>query len=188
MSDAAPLASGTNWTYAGGIYTLKAGANVTVGGTSSNNRRLTVEDDATITLTGVSIIELEPELDGDCPLWLSDIANVTLILADGLTNTLAAKGKNPAIHVPAGATLTITGTGTLHATSTGSGTAIGGHDGYAGGNITINSGTIIATSGGQGGVGGGAGIGGGYKGDGGTITINGGTVTATGGAAAPGSG
>ena len=95
--------------------------------------------------------------------------------------------------MPAGATLTITGTGILKATSTGSGAAIGGHDGYAGGNITIKSGTIITTSGGQGGgnacaggnitINGGAGIGGT---DGAcNITILGGTVTAIRG---PGSG
>ena len=48
--------------------------------------------------------------------------------------------------------------------------------GGAGGSVTINGGTVIAT-----GVDGGAGIGGGQKANGGDVTINGGDVTATGG-------
>ena len=67
------------------------------------------------------------------------------------------------------------GTGKLTANVTTAGdAAIGGNNmGSGGGNITINGGTIEATSTN------GAGIGGGYTGGGGNITINGGTVTAT---------
>ena len=68
--------------------------------------------------------------------------------------------------------ITING-GTVEATSTG-GAGIGGGYGGEGGNITINGGNVTATSRD------GAGIGGGYGGIGGNITINGGNVTAKG--------
>ncbi|NBJ90936.1 S-layer homology domain-containing protein [Acutalibacter sp. 1XD8-36] len=59
--------------------------------------------------------------------------------------------------------------------STGS-AGIGGGDGSNGGTITINNGTVTATSQDDGNNYGGAGIGGGSKGGGGSITISGGTV------------
>ncbi|GHT44321.1 hypothetical protein FACS189438_2750 [Bacteroidia bacterium] len=73
-----------------------------------------------------------------------------------------------------GGTITING-GTVTATSI-NGAGIGGGSGGSGGTIAINGGTVKATGGGSG-----AGIGGGIYGDGGTIAINGGTVKATGG-------
>ncbi len=72
--------------------------------------------------------------------------------------------------------LAINGPGTLFASSALNGAGIGGGNGQAGRNITINGGTISA------GVvnnGNGAGIGGGNNGDGGTITITGGRVYAS---------
>ena len=73
--------------------------------------------------------------------------------------------------------------GALIATGAAPGSAgIGGGDQQAGGTVTINGGTVIAT-----GSENGAGIGGGNQGVG-TVTINGGTVTATGGGSAAGIG
>ncbi|MEA4814822.1 MAG: S-layer homology domain-containing protein [Oscillospiraceae bacterium] len=72
-----------------------------------------------------------------------------------------------------GGTITING-GTVTATSN-YGAGIGGGNGGNGGNITINGGTVTATSNYGAGIGGG-----GNGGNGGNITINGGTVMATG--------
>ena len=73
-----------------------------------------------------------------------------------------------------GGTVTICG-GTVTAESY-RGAGIGGGNYNAGATVTINGGTVAATS-----SYGGAGIGGGYYGAGGNVTINGGTVTATAG-------
>ncbi|GHS95453.1 hypothetical protein AGMMS50276_11130 [Synergistales bacterium] len=109
------------------------------------------------------------------------------------TNTLISGGLSHAgLEAPDGSTLTITSAkgdgfldGSLNAYgSFGSGAGIGGGGMRSGGNITINGGTVTATSGNAGG----AGIGGGGLGDGGTITINGGMVTATASALSAGAG
>ena len=105
---------------------------------------------------------------------------VHLILTDGYTLT-ASQG----IQVAAGNSLTIyaqstgenMGVLTAETTLYDSNAAIGGSDGQDGGTITINGGTVNATSYTRG-----AGIGGGNGGDGGMVTINGGTVTAMGSA------
>ena len=93
-----------------------------------------------------------------------------------------------------GGTIVIRGEATHVDASSTSGAGIGGGDSTdvsgAGGNITIEGGTVIATGGqSSAGIGGAGGlIGGGWDhsaGNGGTITITGGTVTATGGSNAP---
>ena len=89
----------------------------------------------------------------------------------------------PGIYVPNGKKLTIDGTGSLDASSNGSGAGIGGGYDIACGNIAINGGTITATGGD-----GSAGIGGGVNASCGTITISSGTITATGGDYAAGIG
>ena len=117
--------------------------------------------------------------------------NVNLVLVDGVSMTVVGGPGKAGINVPYGSSLTIYGqdnnTGTLTASGNpgdewGSGGAgIGGnsvndYNGYENcGTITINGGTIIASSG----NGYAAGIGGGYYGYCGTVTINGGIVTAT---------
>ncbi len=70
-----------------------------------------------------------------------------------------------------GGTVTVNG-GTVSATSY-SGAGIGGGNAGIGGTVTVNGGTVTATSKL------GAGIGGGKQGNGGIVTVNGGTVTAT---------
>ena len=103
--------------------------------------------------------------------------DVHLILEDGCNLTV-----NKGIDVGKGNSLTIygqrLGTGELTATGDRNNAGIGGGWDGAGGKITINGGTVNATSNSYI-YGSGAGIGGGNKGDGGTITINGGTVEAT---------
>ncbi|GHT66978.1 hypothetical protein FACS189452_03830 [Bacteroidia bacterium] len=182
MADGSPPSSGTGWTYSGNVYTIQNGANVTVTGTNASQRRLAVAANATatITLNGVSITGLG---DDQSALLLNSGANVTLVLADGTTNTLTAGGYDAGIRAQSGTTLTIEGdTGILTATGTVagdgiSGAGIGGKTDVSAGTITINGGTVTATGGW-----GGAGIGGGAKysapGNGGYVTINGGTVTA----------
>jgi hypothetical protein len=199
MADDNPPTNGTGWTYAGGIYTILHGANVIVTGDNqspiASQRRIAVEAGATVTITlsGVSITGLG---NNQSPLLLNVGADVTLILADGTTNTLSA-GVNCAGIQTTGATLTIEaespGTGTLTATGDGGGAGIGGEGGSsggAGGNITINGGNVTANGGS--GSDGGAGIGGGSSGSsggaGGNITINGGNVIANGGSGSGGSG
>ncbi|GHV47228.1 hypothetical protein FACS1894181_00250 [Bacteroidia bacterium] len=96
-------------------------------------------------------------LEDDCDFTVTDGIQV------GGTNKLTIYGQS-----------TGTNTGKLTANNTSNDAGIGGND-YGdgdGGTITINGGTVTATS-----ING-AGIGGGFNGDGGTIAINGGTVTA----------
>jgi hypothetical protein len=97
--------------------------------------------------------------------------------------TLIIKGTNavwgfqqnyPGIHVPTGATLTITGSGSLVANSNGNAAGIGGGYGIHCGNIVIAGGTITAN-----GAQGGAGIGGGGDSNCGDITITDGVTKVT---------
>ena len=144
---------------------LAAGAVVTLDNVTINNSNITCRGDADITLVG--------------------------------TNKITAPGTNAALRVGnAGTTLTILGSGSLEAIggsegAAGIGTGLAKNEGKTGGNIIINSGTIIATGSDYA-----AGIGcGPTAADSddasttcGDITINGGTVTATGGIYAAGIG
>lgn len=108
-----------------------------------NAKTMTVENTATLTLM----------LDG------TNTLREGLVFADATTGSLTIDSQTDG-------SLTATGYGAY-------GVGIGGGNGQAGNNITINGGTVTAT-------GTDAGIGGGYRGAGSNITINGGTVTATG--------
>jgi uncharacterized repeat protein (TIGR02543 family) len=114
------------------------------------------------------------------PLYFTGTGNNLTILGENTITSGQTSNTNlygAAVGVPAGAGLTISGTGTLNARGGNSGAGIGGGSNSAAGSITIESGTVNATGGVDG-----AGIGGGLYGDGGTVTITGGTITATGGA------
>jgi len=105
--------------------------------------------------------------------------DVKLVLMDGKTMTVTATQYKAAVNVAgSGNSLTIYGqsndTGRLEATAVSIAAGIGGSSSQAGGVVTINGGTVVATGNG------GAGIGGGYQADGGNVTINGGTVIANG--------
>ena len=104
--------------------------------------------------------------------------DVKLVLMDGKTMTVTATQYKAAVNVAgSGNSLTIygqaNGTGRLEATAVSIAAGIGGNSSQAGGVVTINGGTVVATGNG------GAGIGGGYSAAGGVVTINGGTVTAS---------
>ena len=158
----------------------------TLTGTLSGNYKITIADNATVTLNN-AIINGTDDLDKQ---WaaLTCNGNATIILKDGSTNTTKGFYKVfPGIFVPSGSTLTIkggtAGTGQLTASSNGEGAGIGGGYNIGDcGNIDIQGGNITATSGHA------AGIGCGGAGKCGNISISGGTITATGGTSAAGIG
>ena len=148
---------------------------------STSTYSVTIADDATVTLDGVTI----NGVNNDSYSWagITCLGDATIILSG--TNTV--KGfydEFPGIYVPQNKTLTIQGSGSLTASSNGYGCGIGGGYEIACGNIVIAGGTITAT----GGDFAAAGIGGCDTGSCGTISITGGTITATGGDSAPGIG
>ena len=178
LNDNSPIPAGDGWVFTNNIYTVLNDANVTITGTSENERRIIVAANATanITLKNATIF-----LEFQTPFLLNNGANVMLTLLE--TNILT--GGRAGVQTT-NATLTIDGTGSLIATG-GDGAGIGGGDSRNdfnnGGNITINDGIVTAIGGSSS-----AGIGGSWNGTGGNITINGGVVTARGGSAGIGGG
>jgi len=186
---------GDGWILANNTCTVLDGAEVTITGTT--NRRIEVATHATanITLNDVSITGLG---NNQTPLLVN--TNATLHLTIEGINKLGAGRSRAALQAAENTTLTIDGSGKLTATGGAyGGAAIGGAFCEGAGAITINGGTITATSADGGSYCSGAGIGGGgagiiffsFQGVGGTggdVTINGGVVTATGPAGAAGIG
>ena len=122
-------------------------------------------DNPTITLDNASI--------GGFQVFKIEGGDVNLIL-NGSNSLLSGAGAG--LHVAPGTSVTISGTGSLTATSQGgAGAGIGGNSWESSGEIIINSGTITATGSQYA-----AGIGGGEHGKA-NVTINGGSVTATAG-------
>ena len=158
----------------------------TVTGTLGKNVKITIADNATVTLNNVSINADDVWKDGSSA-GITCLGDATINL-EGTNNKVKGFGASyPGIYVPVNKTLIIQGSGSLDASSGMDsyahmfGAGIGGGSGSCG-NITIKGGNITAT-------GGGAGIGSGYnQGTCGDITISGGTVTATGGYGAAGIG
>lgn len=149
----------------------------TLTGTLDGAHKISIADDATVTLDGVTINGVH--WDALQYAGITCEGDATIILKDGTTNTVNGNaGDYPGIQAGgADKTLTITGTGSLIASSDGYGAGIGSAKNQTCGNIVISGGTITA-------VGGrycGAGIGSGRSGGCVTITISGGTITATGG-------
>ena len=179
------------------------GANLTITGNSTvqQNIRVQVEGTVRITLnnanierTGHSVLRDEPQ-GGEPKRYIT--VSPMQIVGEGSHLTLTLVGENTllmentmdarwsaGLGVPLGTSVVIEGDGKLTARGGVSAAGIGGHQGGVpgthrgtpSGNITINSGTIIATGRELA-----AGIGNGAHLEGGTITINGGDVTATGG-------
>ena len=187
-----------DYSYSGGVLTIKDGAEVTIKNTDPSTPttdRIAVEAGANviITLDGV-YIDGSGETSDFCAFKIADdsTGNVTITLADGSENTLISNQRCAGLQKNGSGsnigTLTIKGgeegTGKLIATSGKYGAGIGGggsygEEGYDSSNITISGGTVIAS-----GSKFGAGIGGGASwdcagGNGEDITISGGTVTAT---------
>ena len=126
----------------------------TLTGTLGTNVQIAIADGATVTLNNINI-DGESIYGFNMPGLLCH-GDATLILAEGTTNTVKVFDRIydniydfPAIYVPQHKTLTIRGTGTLNAISTGMGCGIGG--GFEGfqhsGNIVIEGGIINATGG-----------------------------------------
>jgi hypothetical protein len=168
----------------------------TLTGTLAGNYKISIADDATVTLDNVSI-NYPSGSSYECGFaGITCLGDATIILKDGTTNNVVAMDyRYPGIQVgPSGKTLTIQGTGTLNARyrkkdtyDISYGCGIGGGGDLSCGNIVINGGTINAEAFHQA-----AGIGSGCcrttSVSCGSITINGGIVTATGGVYAAGIG
>jgi hypothetical protein len=159
-----------------GNYEAQSGDILTGAFSDGGRGYVTIPDGATVTLDGVYFF-LPYECDHAAIHCLGS-ANIILI---GSSNNLRAGSSSnyPAVYVPSGSTLTISGSGELTVSSQDSKHAacIGGGNGINCGNIVINGGTITTndTSSGA------AGIGSGNNGSCGTITISGGTIKAQGG-------
>lgn len=194
-------ADGAEFTYqAGSGFTLGSGS-YTVSGTWGTEEGHKLTEDmknpkavikvpagvaASVTLEN-AMIDVNKD-NAVCAFAIAPKASVQVTLAE--KNILKSGDLRAGLEVPEGAALTIAGDGSISAWGGSMGAAIGGvlaaSGGYAG-EITINSGTVLATGGNySAGIGGGGNAGAG--GSGGKITINGGTVTATGSTHAAGIG
>lgn len=122
------------------VYVNTNGQNYEVYGTTTENT-LTVKSDAQITLK---------DLTADC----TGSKNSPISIAPGVSAVITLQGENtltggegaPAIHVPAGAKLTIGGSGVLNAKASGTAAAIGGREYEENGKITIEGGTLNLTA------------------------------------------
>ncbi len=134
--------------------------------------KVSIADGATVTLNGVTINGVNDEKYPWAGITCKGDCNIIL---EGKNTVKGFYSGYPGIYVPEGKTLTISGTGSLDASSNGGGAGIGCAFRTSCGNIEINGGVITATGGVSG-----AGIGGSYDGAVGDIVIKGGTVRATG--------
>ena len=166
-------------------------------GTLGSNVQISIADNATVWLGGVSI-NADGTMTGGYA-GITCLGNATINLADGTTNTVRGMrgsfDEYSGIFMPHNDTgegdeymLTIRGTGTLNAFGGQNAAGIGANSRYDSGNIVIAGGIINATGGENA-----AGIGSGFMSTSqtnfcGDITISGGTVTATGGCYAAGIG
>ena len=195
-----PANGGFGWTFSSPTVTITKSGDYVITGTGEAAANRVVVDTgvvANITLENVNI-DVSGATDA-CAFDIKPGAEVNLILASGKTNTLKSNGQAAGLRVPSreslAAKLTINSAagegstdGTLDVYAGATGAGIGGGNGQQGGTITINGGTVKATSynsakmdfNPSSAVGGGAAIGGGSQASGGSITINGGEVTATG--------
>ena len=157
----------------GGPITISANGYYTIEGTgAATTNTITVNSGVTASITLNDVNINVSATDFACAFNMTG-ATVHLTLAG--SNTLKSGSGRAGLQVPAGATLVISGTGSLTAEGL-YGAGIGGGYNSAGGNITITGGEVTAN-----GSNGGAGIGGGRSGTGGIIVITGGTIEATGG-------
>lgn len=136
----------------------------TLTGTLPPDAVILIDEDATVTLSGITIL-------GENTDWLfaglTCLSNATIILDSCTQNTVRGYYYSlPGVYVSSGKTLTIKGCGQLTASSNGNGAGIGGGHLLGCGNILIEGGIINA----EGGVGAAA-IGGGYGASCGSITI-----------------
>ena len=154
---------GSDYFYSNGVLTVNDGANITIsmasGATTPTSDRIVVAENATatITLNNVYITPTDAGTsDGYSGIDLGNGATLNLTLSDDSTNeinggTSTTGLPGPGIHLPAGSTLTINGSGSLevHGASGNTKGSVGiggmGSSGYAGGacgNVLILGGTI----------------------------------------------
>ena len=163
-------------------------------GTLGSNVQISIANNATVWLGGVSI-NADGKMTGEYA-GITCLGNATINLVEGSTNTVRGMADYySGIFVPHNDTgegdeytLTIRGTGTLNAFGGQNAAGIGANSRYDSGNIVIAGGIINATGGENA-----AGIGSGYMSTSqtnfcGDITISGGTITANGGNYAAGIG
>ncbi len=154
-------------------------------GTLAGNYKVSIAAGATVTLSNAVI----NGTNSSSYKWagLTCLGRAEIVLASGSENIVRGFYKDyPGIYVPANphnSQLTISGKGSLDASSNGYGAGIGGGMLLDSGHIVINGGVITATGGSHS-----AGIGGGASEECGGVGIYGGTVTATGGDMAAGIG
>lgn len=180
----------TDYSYADNVYTVLTGTALTFSGTTTTDRIVVKEGvTADIILDNVDIqfTTFDQRGDGMAAFHINKNASATITLAN--TNILTSNGKSSGLEVPKYASVIIQGKGKLTATggqsSGDAGAGIGTRKDLGSGNITIQSGTIIANGGN--GYGSyrsnysGYGIGS-YSGE--NVIINGGIITANGGTSA----
>ena len=117
-----------------------------IGGTGGTKTHVTIDDGATVTLSGVDITSIN---NSSSFQWagITCLGDATIILEDGTTNTVKGGYRSAGIFVPEGHTLTILGDGSLTATGSERAAGIGSGSASSCGNITIAGGTIDATGG-----------------------------------------
>ena len=158
-------------------------SDMTIYGTLAGQYKISIADGVTVTLDGADITCGQ---NGEGYAWagLTCLGDAEIVLAAGSANFVKGFYEDyPGIYVPENKTLTISGSGSLDASSNGGGAGIGGGYQLDCGSIVIEGGVITATGGYES-----AGIGAGSDAACGTITITGGRVTATGGDYAAGIG
>lgn len=181
----APVLDLANLAISTGDHSKYVESGYAITGTLSQVARIQIAPNATVTLRD-AVIDCASSSSLCDSAGITCLGSATIILEG--ESFVGGFQKNPGIYVPDGYTLTICGTGSLTAASSGTGAGIGGAadinsmNGEPCGNITIACGSIVATGGSYS-----AGIGSG-NGACGTITIDGGTVVATGGQNAAGIG
>ena len=111
-----------------GEVTLNNGDVLT--GSGGENTRVIIANGATVTLSNVTINSIPNDANHT---WagINCAGNATIILADGSSNTIKGAYRHPGIFIPEGYTLTISGSGTLNASSASdNGAGIGGGNLY----------------------------------------------------------
>lgn len=145
----------TDYTYGDNTLTVLTNTALTVSGTTTTDQ-IVVNGGVTanLTLNGVSITFNDGTADsghatednaGTCALSLGKGSTLNLTLTG--ENTLQSGAERAGIFVPAGATLTIKGTGTLNVAGGKLAAGIGGDLWNNAGTITIENGIINATGG-----------------------------------------
>ena len=166
--------AGADWTYEWGTrrLVLSGDSHVLSGSNTEGRVWVVLSNDMALTASNLVLAFTDLHAAHHPPIAIPPGISASLALEG--SNSLCAVGSDAALNVPAGATLFISGEGSLRAVADNGGAAIGGSDGEDAGRIGIASGTVTAEA-----LSNGAGIGGGYGADGGLVAIGGGTVTAS---------